>query len=218
MTTHYEVLGVRSDAGIDEIRARYRSLARDLHPDRAGSSATDVRMARLNEAWAVLRDPQRRQAYDRDLAGGSTTEVGSEFDAPPSAPRRDPSDPPHVPTSAPVGCLAAAAGVVPWVALLMVLGAIFVFTAYAGSGRDDDPSASDGGPAMVQVRDLRGSCIQLINGAVVPVDCLMRPHEGRIVAQASRDAECPEGTDTWVVRQQDVLACTEPGTAVTTVE
>ena len=114
--------------------------------------------------------------------------------------------------------LPALVRIAPVVFLLGVLGAIFVFTAYAGSGRDDETPAPDGGPAMVQVRDLRGSCIQLINGAVVPVDGLMRPPEGRIVAQASRDAECPEGTDTWVVRQQDVLACTEPGTAVTTVE
>lgn len=212
------MLGVEPDASIDEMRARYRARARDLHPDHGeAGAALDGDMARLNAAWAVLRDPERRREYDRRLEVAA--EPGDQRDAP--VDRHDPSDPPMAPAAPPAGCLAAAAGVVPWVALLAILGAIFVFTAYAGTGGDDSaPPAGDGGAteSTVRIRDLRGLCIQQIGGAIVPVDCLTRPHEGRIVAQASRQAECPEGTDTWVVRQQDVLACTEPGTAVTTVD
>ena len=63
--THYDVLGVREDAGAEEIRAAYLDLARRLHPDHAGGS--DEAMQAVNAAWQVLRDPVRRQAYDRSL-------------------------------------------------------------------------------------------------------------------------------------------------------
>jgi curved DNA-binding protein CbpA len=57
----YAVLGVAPHAASDEIRAAYRSLARTLHPDLGGEAA---RMATLNGAWTILRDPIRRAEYD----------------------------------------------------------------------------------------------------------------------------------------------------------
>lgn len=63
--THYEVLGVRPEAGSEEIRAAYLRLARRLHPDHEGGS--DEAMQAVNAAWQVLRDPVRRQAYDREI-------------------------------------------------------------------------------------------------------------------------------------------------------
>lgn len=78
MSTHYEVLGVAPDASPDEMRERYRALARDLHPDRRAEGAPhSEEMARVNAAWAVLRDPVRRREYDRQL---------TDADAPPDAP------------------------------------------------------------------------------------------------------------------------------------
>lgn len=66
--THYEVLGVIPGASPAEIRAAYRHLARRLHPDSPGSPPdAQVRMARVNEAWAVLSDPDRRSLYDAEL-------------------------------------------------------------------------------------------------------------------------------------------------------
>lgn len=61
----YELLGVSSDASIDELRHAFRQQAKDAHPDlrEATSDATD-QMVRLNRAWEILRDPEMRAAYD----------------------------------------------------------------------------------------------------------------------------------------------------------
>jgi curved DNA-binding protein CbpA len=64
--TAYSVLGVRHDADDADIAAAYRSLARVYHPDVAGESG-NARMSRINAAWDRLRDPRRRDAYDREL-------------------------------------------------------------------------------------------------------------------------------------------------------
>jgi curved DNA-binding protein len=66
----YEVLGVRPNATAADIRRAYRDHARRLHPDVAGHRA-DGRMAEINDAWFVLRDPARRAAYDRTFLGPS---------------------------------------------------------------------------------------------------------------------------------------------------
>jgi hypothetical protein len=64
--THYEVLGVGRAAPTSEVRRAYVAMARRHHPDRAGGDP--VAMRAVNEAWAVLRDPERRASYDRSLA------------------------------------------------------------------------------------------------------------------------------------------------------
>ena len=61
---YYAILEVAPDAEPDIIRAAYRILAKRYHPDHpAGSQA---RMAELNGAWELLRDPERRALYDRE--------------------------------------------------------------------------------------------------------------------------------------------------------
>lgn len=77
---HYAELGVPASASPAEIRAAYVALARRHHPDRMGTSPDDVRaeaaarMARVNAAWTVLSDPQRRAAYDARFGDpGATT-------------------------------------------------------------------------------------------------------------------------------------------------
>jgi hypothetical protein len=60
--SHYDVLGVSPDADTGEVHRAYLALARRHHPDRKGGD--DVRMRTINEAWAVLGDPARRQQYD----------------------------------------------------------------------------------------------------------------------------------------------------------
>jgi hypothetical protein len=65
----YGVLDVRHDASADEIKRRWRELAREHHPDRAAHDAQErqrltTRMARINAAYDVLRDPVRRARYD----------------------------------------------------------------------------------------------------------------------------------------------------------
>lgn len=76
----YDVLEVSPSADARAVRAAYRRLAHLHHPDRGGSGQA---MARLNAAYAVLRDPRRRAAYDaarharaRSASGPDQGEVG----------------------------------------------------------------------------------------------------------------------------------------------
>lgn len=62
----YETLQVSPRADPDVIEAAYRALARRYHPDRDPSPDATARMARINHAWEVLRDPERRAAYDNE--------------------------------------------------------------------------------------------------------------------------------------------------------
>ena len=65
--THYEVLGVGAGASRGEIKAAYRRLAREVHPDAAGGGG-DEGFIRLHAAYATLADPDERARYDRDVA------------------------------------------------------------------------------------------------------------------------------------------------------
>jgi curved DNA-binding protein CbpA len=63
---HYAVLGVIPTASQAEIRAAYRRLARDTHPDRhPGDAAAERSFKRIAHAYEVIGDPRRRRAYDR---------------------------------------------------------------------------------------------------------------------------------------------------------
>lgn len=65
--THYEVLGVSESASQDEIRRAYRRLVMKLHPDRSGDAKTTDRFVRVNQAYEVLIDTERRSNYDTVL-------------------------------------------------------------------------------------------------------------------------------------------------------
>jgi curved DNA-binding protein CbpA len=63
----YAVLGVSRDADGEDIRAAYHLLARRYHPD-IGRGGSAEKFRQITEAYEVLRDPYRREAYDRSLA------------------------------------------------------------------------------------------------------------------------------------------------------
>ena len=79
-TNYYEVLGVPREASQAEIRNAYRKLAKERHPDHPGGSA--VEFSRLQEANAVLSDPDRRREHDEalDLAHAADQLAGLQFD------------------------------------------------------------------------------------------------------------------------------------------
>lgn len=216
MATHYDILGVASDASPDDLRRAYRDLARALHPDRTIGEPTDDarraagRMRDVNEAWRVLREPTRRAAYDRSLAavagraatggpsgpaaGGTAghpnhaaADLDFDFDLSTLAPRAQPGD---------LGLSVVRA--LPWLAVGIVLAAIFVFTAFAGSHRtSDDPG------------DLVGRCMSTgASSAVVPVPC-DAPNDGEVVLVVDRASLCPDGSSGRPVAG-DRWLCLEP--------
>ncbi|HJU72249.1 MAG TPA: molecular chaperone DnaJ [Gemmatimonadaceae bacterium] len=66
MADFYSTLGVTRDASDDDIKKAYRKLAMQFHPDRnGGSQDSEERFKAITEAYDVLRDPQKRAAYDR---------------------------------------------------------------------------------------------------------------------------------------------------------
>jgi len=77
---YYKVLGVPRNASQSEIRNAYRTLAKMKHPDHAGGSETEF--ARLQEAHAVLSDPNRRNQHDEalDLAHAADQLAGLNLD------------------------------------------------------------------------------------------------------------------------------------------
>lgn len=81
---YYKILGLSRDASQDEIKRAYRKLARKYHPDVSKESDAEARFKEVNEANEVLKDPQKRAAYD-EL--GSNWQAGQDFRPPPGAGR-----------------------------------------------------------------------------------------------------------------------------------
>jgi curved DNA-binding protein len=61
---YYEVLGIPRDANLDQIKKAYRKLARETHPDVSKAKGGEARFKEVAEAYATLKDPEKRKAYD----------------------------------------------------------------------------------------------------------------------------------------------------------
>jgi molecular chaperone DnaJ len=194
---------VAPTASSDEIRAAYRRLARELHPDRSSGSAEQ--MAAVNASWQVLRDPARRAVYDASLRPS----------APASAPPRpapgrvDPDDLDDEPADDGHDLVRVARWGTPalWLLVLGLLAAIFVFTAYAasrgGAGLDPEPPATDG---VLELSD----CVAAVNErgrvVVVEVDC-SQPHVGTVDGLVPFDQACPASTLEYPAFAQVAKVC-----------
>src|ERR1044071_4043685 len=88
---YYEVLGVQRTVNDDELKSAFRKLALKWHPDRnKGDASSETRFKEINEAYEILKDPEKRAAYDRfghaafeqgraARAQGFATDFGSPF-------------------------------------------------------------------------------------------------------------------------------------------
>ena len=86
---YYDVLGVGRSASDAEIKNAFRGLAKQHHPDRnPGDKGAETRFKEVNEAYEVLRDPQKKAAYDQfghqafeaGMGGGRGGAAGAGFD------------------------------------------------------------------------------------------------------------------------------------------
>ncbi|KAL9415328.1 hypothetical protein AB3S75_043588 [Citrus x aurantiifolia] len=75
----YAVLGIRDHrAGVDVIKKRYEALVQLFKPDRFSSVGADTANKLINEAWEVLSDPKRREAYDLLMGFDKTVQIQAE--------------------------------------------------------------------------------------------------------------------------------------------
>lgn len=210
MPTHYEVLGVSPAASAGEIRKAYRRHARRLHPDvthgaaPASAAAAARAMQEVNQAWWVLRDPARRATYDVHLAAGAGRPPPEARRAPAMPVEDEMGDPdidlddrPFVHAPAEPGDIGITiVRSLPWVAILVVLAAIFVFTAFAGGG----------GGAGVSGSDLVGRCVTVGAGRP-PTAVACAEGAKRVDLVASRPSQCPTGSDVAPMPGQEEWLC-----------
>lgn len=181
-------------ASADELRTAYRRLARQHHPDISGGAVSSD-MAAINEAWHVLRDPARRTVYDASLRDRQ----------PRPAPAR-PVDPDDDADFEPVPAGHPVRWGIPlgWIAVLVVLGLIFVVTAYATGGGDVAPTRGDGLLAP-------GECARIDDqGYAVETPCT-GARAGVVQSMPPFDAPCPVGTSSYRDRNGMAQVCLLPG-------
>jgi hypothetical protein len=188
--THYERLGASRGDTPAQLRDAYRRAARAAHPDRNGDrSAAD--MAEVNEAWRILGDPERRRAYDHELAAlDDAATARSSAAGRSSAPRVSVATP--VVTSYPPARF-------PWRFMLgmVAVGVVFVVVGHQFTD-PGEPIRPDG---LLQT----GSCVALgVDASEVACD---GRQDAVVQVLVPSDQVCPTGTESFRDRQGMGTAC-----------
>ena len=78
---YYKIMGLSREASQDEIKRAYRKLARKYHPDVSKEKDAEAKFKELGEAYEVLKDPEKRAAYNQL---GADWQAGQDFKPPPN--------------------------------------------------------------------------------------------------------------------------------------
>ena len=65
MPNYYKILGVERTATKEQIKNKYRKLAKETHPDKSKDASTEDEMVEINKAYEVLSDEEKRERYDK---------------------------------------------------------------------------------------------------------------------------------------------------------
>ena len=194
--THYERLGVAPDASAADVRAAYRRAARLHHPDANGDRSASA-MAEVNQAWWVLRDPDRRRQYDLSLPmAGPPPSVVPRAAAPSETASATFVEPAHNPFARYENPARF-----PWrfMAVLASIGILIVLLGVIITKPAKPPPADN----LLQP----GSCVTVQdNGDAAEVNCT-EAHDGVVDVVVGFDALCPTGDDPHRDRQGLGTAC-----------
>jgi curved DNA-binding protein CbpA len=202
MTDHYATLGVPRTASLDQIRRAYRDRMRNVHPDSASrtsargvsSAASTEEVTRIAEAWNILSSPDRRAAYDLQLAVGSAAGAeGTTSRVASSRPMSNPDlDRPYPPAR------------FPWRFVLTIIGvgaAILIVLHILG-----DPMPERGIDGLISA----GSCVDFDDvGAAYEVPC-NGPHQAVARELVPFGSACDSDTTQARDRQGMGTVCIEP--------
>ncbi|MEM9564836.1 MAG: J domain-containing protein [Actinomycetota bacterium] len=219
-TDLYGVLGVSPSADHAQIRRAYVDLARQWHPDRysakppSEAAEAETAMRRVNEAWEVLGNKQRRADYDRQLRPPTTNGQRPGMETVDGVTRIDPRllDPEFLAArrEAQFDQISTRTSLVlraaPLLAVLGLLVAILVFTAYARDTVDRPTASTLPGPSLgagIAAND----CVVVTSGpALLEVPCTATA-DGRVIGARLPDGVCPLGTVRDVELSNGSIVC-----------
>jgi hypothetical protein len=153
---YYAILGVSPTASLEEIRLAYRRQARAYHPDLSTDPHAEERFKEVNEAYDVLANSEKRQAYDYFTADAPETPPTTEEPQPTAAPVQETASVPPRPRVEPVTEPEPRRRVTPptWAILLIVLGACIMIGVVVGGVLSLQRNRPTGGADAVSVTKL----------------------------------------------------------------
>jgi len=219
---YYQILGVEPDADQATIRRAYHAAARQWHPDRqpadgpANSERAEREIRLVNEAWEVLGNKQARLEYDRRIGTRATTSssVQTGADNPDGVIRIDPRllDPAYMAArrqtqqSYQATKRSRVLTVAPLVALVGLLVAIFVFTAYANQDNNTTTPSTLPGPQLGEGIEANDCVTVMGGGSLIERPCDATAH-GQIIGVRMPEGVCPTGTVREVSLSNGLIVC-----------